>query len=547
MSDIVDPRVQPSSSTLQDSSSQSHPVSSRRVPTIVHRVLDWMPSILTVATLAGLAWFGHRNDWKLPKFSSLTSLESNEEKAWCDSHGVSEADCIVCKPELIEESPELVYCNQHGVHGCVLCNPSLAQTKQPVAPTSADLLRAERALNLMQRKENIAISSSPGSRIQFASLDALARAGVDVEPVERRNLLESITAAGEVRYDATRMIRVSSQADGIVRDISVNVGDWVNKGDVLAVIDSQAAGQLKTELLAALSEERMHQATTDRLQSLPDGFVAVEQVLESENSLQQAILAVDRSAGSLSNLGIRFDVETLRRMPAIKAEKTVRLLGLNSVLQEAPNGATNPKNLIEIIAPMDGRVVEREATLGLVADRGVELFRVVDTRSVWLDLRVPAERASLIQESQPVRFHPDGQSAERVGNVTWISTDVDPHTRTVRVRAVLQNADEALRNESFGSGEIILREESDAIVVPESALQWDGTGHIVFVRDAHFFDSDRPKFFVTRSVRPGIRQDGFVEIIAGVLPSEIVATKGSDVLRAQLLKSNLGAGCTCGQ
>ncbi len=86
----------------------------------------------------------------------------------------------------------------------------------------------------------------------------------------------------------------------------------------------------------------------------------------------------------------------------------------------------------------------------------------------------------------------------------------------------------------------------DAIVVPDEAVQWDGENTLVFVRDARFFEEDRPKFFVARSVRTGVKQDGFTEIIAGVLPGEVVASRGSDVLRAQLLKNNLGAGCTCG-
>jgi multidrug efflux pump subunit AcrA (membrane-fusion protein) len=146
---------------------------------------------------------------------------------------------------------------------------------------------------------------------------------------------------------------------------------------------------------------------------------------------------------------------------------------------------------------------------------------------------------------QSAKFVPDGQGREHRGNIFWISSDVDPSTRTVRVRAELDNADHSLRNESFGRGQIILRDEADAIVVPTEAVQWDGTGQITFVRDAKFFEDDRPKFFVTRSVRTGVTQDGFVEIIAGVLPGEVVATGGSEVLRAQLLRSNLGAGCTC--
>ncbi len=203
-------------------------------------------------------------------------------------------------------------------------------------------------------------------------------------------------------------------------------------------------------------------------------------------------------------------------------------------------------NLISVLSPLEGRIVRRETTVGEVVDRGSELFRVVDTRTVWLDLRVPAEEASLIREGLDVEYLADGGRESRTGEVTWISTDVDPQTRTVRVRAELNNADGSLRNESFGRGRIVLRHAEDAIVVPEQSLQWDGASHVVFVRDARFFEKDRPKFFVTRSVRPGAKQDGFVEIIAGVLPGEVVATDGSDVLRAQLLRSNLGAGCTCG-
>ena len=53
--------------------------------------------------------------------------------------------------------------------------------------------------------------------------------------------------------------------------------------------------------------------------------------------------------------------------------------------------------------------------------------------------------------------------------------------------------------------------------------------------------------FHVRTVRLGAKNEKFTEIIAGVLPGEVVATKGSDVLRAELLKNNLGEGCCCGK
>ena len=103
-----------------------------------------------------------------------------------------------------------------------------------------------------------------------------------------------------------------------------------------------------------------------------------------------------------------------------------------------------------------------------------------------------------------------------------------------------------LRHETFGKGEIILREAESVSVVPKEAVQWDGSCFVVFVRDKNYFDEDQPKVFHTRTVRPGVTKDDKTEIIVGVLPGEIVATKGSGVLRSQILKNNLGAGCTCG-
>lgn len=505
-------------------------------------VLGWLPSAIVVATLIGLAWFGHHNDWKLPKFSSVSGNTAVVGPEWCDSHGVPEDDCIVCRPDLIEDAAKLTFCSEHGVHGCVLCNPSLAEAKQPVTPTKNDLARAERALTLTSRKENLAISSSPGSRIQFASVDAMNKAGVDVEPAERLAIIEDIAAAGEIRYDETKTAQVSPQIEGIVREIRVEVGNWVKPGDIMAVIDSQEAGRLKTALLSALLQEQLSQTKYDRIERLISSRAASKTEFdEAKTELQQATAEVEQGVRAFVNLGLDVDIDRIRGTSLSEAKAMIRSIGSASI-----SSNTKSDNLLAVVAPIEGRIVDRPVTIGQVVDRGGNMFRIADTRNMWLDVRVPSESASLVRLGQTVRYVPDGQTKVHEGEVSWISTDVDSQTRTVRVRAELANEDEQLRNESFGKGQIVLREETDAIVVPLSSLQWDGAGHVVFVRDSRFFEEDRPKFFIARSVRPGVKQDGFVEIIAGVLPGEVVASSGSDVLRAQLLKSNLGAGCTCG-
>jgi cobalt-zinc-cadmium efflux system membrane fusion protein len=134
------------------------------------------------------------------------------------------------------------------------------------------------------------------------------------------------------------------------------------------------------------------------------------------------------------------------------------------------------------------------------------------------------------------------------GTLIWISTTADPQTRMVAARAELPNPQGRLRNETFGAGRIVLRDEKEAVVVPNEAVHWEGCCHVVFVRDKGFFDSENsPKVFHVRTARLGGKNEKYTEVIAGVLPGEVVASKGSDVLRAELLKNSLGEGCVCGK
>jgi cobalt-zinc-cadmium efflux system membrane fusion protein len=120
--------------------------------------------------------------------------------------------------------------------------------------------------------------------------------------------------------------------------------------------------------------------------------------------------------------------------------------------------------------------------------------------------------------------------------VTWISTAVDDQTRTLRVRADIENPEGRLRDMTFGKAEITVRQTPDAIVVPNEAIQWEGCCYVVFVR----LTDD---IFQTRKVKLGAKDSVFTEVLVGAMPGEVVVTTGSHVLKSEILKSNLGAGC----
>jgi cobalt-zinc-cadmium efflux system membrane fusion protein len=526
----------------------SPPNESQGTRTGLHRatvgLLRAVPTLAILALLLALAVWGHLSGWKLPGLSGTSPNESAADD-WCQEHAVPETQCVVCNEDKFPSPPDFGWCMQHGVHHCLLEHPEVAQLDQPPQVDAAERQRVEEALRLRPRPENNQGCKNPGRRIQFASHEAVQKAGIDVEPVARRRVRETIHVPGEVRYDETRVARLSSKAPGTVWRVEKRLGDPVASGELLALIDSAEVGRLKTDLLAALAEERLQELAFQRLKDLSDaGIVAGRQFQETEAALVKARTRVLATRQALINLGLPVDLDALRAADDAQRVEQLQFLGLPEEIADQLDRATTTSNLLPVRSPLEGRVVERSAVAGEVVDTARTLFRVADTSHMWLVLNVPLEEAPLVRLGQRVLFRSDDLTGQVGGQVVWISTEADPRTRTVQVRADLPNGDGRLRSETFGSGHIVLRDDPQAIVVPHSALQWDGSCHVVFVRDGDYFRSASAaaKVFHTRSVRPGARDGPWTEILVGLWPGEVVATTGSDVLKAQLLRNNLGAG-----
>ena len=93
--------------------------------------------------------------------------------------------------------------------------------------------------------------------------------------------------------------------------------------------------------------------------------------------------------------------------------------------------------------------------------------------------------------------------AEATGRISWISPAIDERTRSVQVRVPIDNSQGRLRDKTFGTGTIILREEPQAIVVPREAIQATSDARFVFVRDKNYLTKDALKVFHVRQVRTG--------------------------------------------
>src|SRR5438270_749330 len=114
-------------------------------------------------------------------------------------------------------------------------------------PRLADLDRTARALAFAPRPANGSQCKLHHRRLQFASDEAAALAGIAVEPVARAAVSESVSAPGEVVFDPTRVARVAPRLAGVVWRVEKQPGDAVRRGEVLAVLDSAEAGRVRAD------------------------------------------------------------------------------------------------------------------------------------------------------------------------------------------------------------------------------------------------------------------------------------------------------------
>jgi cobalt-zinc-cadmium efflux system membrane fusion protein len=505
-------------------------------------VLNSLPNLIVFSALGGVMYLGHHTGWKLPKMSELLGTASAKNDDWCAEHVVPESQCIECQQDLLPKPKPFGFCPEHGVAECVIHHPELAQVKKEPQLPKYDTVRA---ISLKTRPENNSRNTLHTRRVQFTSAEGVAKSGIDVSVVEERPMTEAITANGELMFDPRRIAHLSTRVPGTVAFVFKSVGEDVQSGEMLALIDAAQVGQTKAQLLQAIVQFQLRKTTVERLRTASvGGAIAGKSLIEAEAALQEAEIGFVSARQALTNFGFEVPGE-LDSANARTLAEDLQFLGLSkSVVATLPVGAKTA-NLIPIRAPFSGVIVASEVVSGEFVDSAKSLFTVADPTAMWLILNVRQEEAKYVQRGQPVRFQSDDGSPHVEGTVSWISPAIDEQTRTLQVRVAVSNPQGQLRDRTFGTSRIILREEPSAIVVPKEAVQSTPDANFVFVRDKNYFDESAPKVFHVRQVRLGAKDDQFVELLAGVLPGEVIATKGSAVLLAQLLRSNLGAGCGC--
>ncbi|ACL64431.1 efflux transporter, RND family, MFP subunit [Anaeromyxobacter dehalogenans 2CP-1] len=409
-------------------------------------------------------------------------------EAWCGEHAVPEAKCTKCNPRLIEQFIAAGdYCREHGFpeSACPYCHPELVTAAGHPLPAFP----------------------APGTKIRLAGPETEQEAGIETVRAEVRPFAGTVDVVGQLELDQNRLARLSARGDATVVELKVDAGEDVRRGQPLVVLASGAVGGAQSSRVAA--EARVE---------------AARSALEREEQLAQ------------SGISPRQDVERARaQLASAEAERDAA----RAALRAAGAAESGRGGRYALVAPFAGTVIARDAVAGRSVGEDDVLLEIADVRTLWAVLEVPEEQAGSVRPGQRVALTVDGSGERREARVTRVSPAVDRRTRTVRVRVDVANEDRTLRAGSFLRASIEVSAPRGALLLPRDAVQRAQEHDLVFVRT-------RPGEYDPVEVRLGVRTRDEVEVVAGLTPGAEVVTAGAFVLKTEILKDSIGAGCADG-
>lgn len=363
------------------------------------------------------------------------------------------------------------------------------------------------------------------------SPETAAHIGLKTAEVDFGAVEDVLALTGLVRAAPDRHWTISTLTAGKVLAVHVQVGSVVHQGDLLVEIDSPELARLLLDVVrgegrvqqlhveaqnadetAALAEAELH-----RVESAGDGVVPINAVSERRSVALRA-----RGEAKLKSV----DLEVTTKEIAVLRQQALRWsrdsVGAQADSVRAELSDTQPINLLRLVAPADGVVVERTARPGHWAAAGETLLSVADYSVVQIAGELPESLIPRVasRSSDAVRVRIPAQPNFLVGGqIKFISPALDPVKRTAHVLIECDNKDGMLRDGMFVDLAIVLREEKTAVVVPTSAVVQSGPMHFVFIKSGDVYKK--------QDITPGLSNDQVIEVLGGLAPGDVVVTQGA--------------------
>ncbi|MDR1275908.1 MAG: efflux RND transporter periplasmic adaptor subunit [Candidatus Accumulibacter sp.] len=334
------------------------------------------------------------------------------------------------------------------------------------------------------------------------SEEQLSSAGIVVAVAGPLEISTTLTLPGEIRFNQDRTAHIVPRVDGVAESVPAELGQTVEKDQVLAVLASSGISELRSEALAAQKRLALAKTTLEREKKLWEDKISAEQdYLQARHALQEAEIASQNAYQKLRALG---------------ADAKVRG-GLNR---------------FELRAPFSGMIVERHLSIGEAVQASDKVMTLSDLSTVWAEIVVSARDLNTVRVGNAVTVKAASFDSCSDGKISYVGSLLGEQTRTATARVTLPNPDKAWRPGLFVNVEIVSGKIDAPVAVSAEAIQTVENKTIVFVRSKRGFDAV--------PVETGRTDGKNVEIVRGIKAGVPYAAEGSFVIKSELGKASAG-------
>lgn len=332
--------------------------------------------------------------------------------------------------------------------------------------------------------------------------EQIVDAGILTSKVTHGNIVQYIRASGKVSLPPQAIVHVISRVPGIVSQVFNRVGDEVNEGDILALVESKEMAEIKADYIAAKCRHDLKQNLLQKERTLhAQKLLSDIDFWEKESALEEAQIQKDLCRQKLLALGLSAkEIENLRKQ--------------------------NPETLrfYELKAPMSGIVIESEFAPGEYINIDTDFVVIGDLKQSWLEIDVPTPQQNLIKASLPVRAtNPQGDSC--TSQLLCYKPVLEETTRCLKAYAPINYTEHPWPVGTYVTALINGESLHFPVVIPKTAIQQVDGNSVVFIANEEGFE--------IRPVVLGPSDDERVAVVDGLHRGEKIAVTNSFLLKAE--------------
>ncbi len=362
-----------------------------------------------------------------------------------------------------------------------------------------------------QKPAEVSKAAEAGAPAQ-ATLDLNEKqvAAVKIETVGSATFVPQRNAVGNIDFNQNLLVQVFTPYQGRIIEAYPNVGDKVEKDQVLFTIDSPDLLNAESALIAAAGVLRLQNVTLVRAQKMKSFGGASQQAVDQSTSDQMTAEGALKSARDAVRIFGKTDAEIDDIIAKRKADPRL-------IIKSPVAGFVTARNAAPGLFVQPGAAPPSSSSSG--ATPPLAIFTIGDLATMWMFANVVENDAPLLRVGQEVKAHvvayPD---REFEGKVAVLGQSVDPNSRRVFVRTDVHDPEHLLRAGMLANFMILVGEPYSSTAVPDPAIVREGDGAMTV-----WITTDK-RHFTRRTVKVGMDQNGFREIRDGLKQGELVVT-----------------------